>query len=129
MHAPAARCEPYLPLALNRTDVPRSEHLPQEIDFLRGNDEAMRRIMNTVGMPEKVAENVGRSIRLREGKLGRKRARHRRAAAKTRSSVRTIQTGHRRRTGLRDLGSVSRSVHPSETAFTDPLDHAATGNG
>jgi len=47
--------------------------LPQEIDFLRCNDEAMRRIMNTVEMPDRVAENLIRFIRLNEGKLGRKR--------------------------------------------------------
>jgi hypothetical protein len=46
---------------------------PQEIDFLRRNDEAMRRIMNTVEMPDRVAENLIRFIRLNEGKLGRKR--------------------------------------------------------
>jgi len=47
--------------------------LPQEIDFLRRNDEAMRRIMNTVEMPDRMAENLVRFIRLNEGKLGRKR--------------------------------------------------------
>ena len=47
--------------------------LPQEIDFLRRNDEAMRRIMNTVEMPDRMAENLVRFIRLHEGKLGRKR--------------------------------------------------------
>jgi hypothetical protein len=47
--------------------------LPQEIDFLRRNDEALRRIMNTVEMPDRMAENLIRFIRLNEGKLGRKR--------------------------------------------------------
>ena len=47
--------------------------LPQEIDFLRRNDEAMRRIMNMVEMPDRMAENLVRFIRLNEGKLGRKR--------------------------------------------------------
>jgi hypothetical protein len=47
--------------------------LPQEIDFLRRNDEAMRRIMNTVEMPDRMAENLVRFIRLNEGKLGGKR--------------------------------------------------------
>jgi hypothetical protein len=47
--------------------------LPQEIDFLRRNDEALRRIMNTVEMPDRMAENLVRFIRLNEGKLGRKR--------------------------------------------------------
>lgn len=47
--------------------------LPQEIDFLRRNDGAMRRIMNTVEMPDRMAENLVRFIRLNDGKLGRKR--------------------------------------------------------
>src|ERR1019366_1754800 len=47
--------------------------LPQEIDFLRRNDEALRRIMNTVEMPDRMAENLIRFIRLNEGKLGSKR--------------------------------------------------------
>jgi hypothetical protein len=47
--------------------------LPQEIDFLRRNDEALRRIMNAVEMPDRMAENLIRFIRLNEGKLGRKR--------------------------------------------------------
>jgi hypothetical protein len=47
--------------------------LPQEIDFLRRNDEAMRRIMNTVETPDRTAENLVRFIRLNDGKLGRKR--------------------------------------------------------
>ena len=32
--------------------------LPREIDFLRRNDEAMRRVMNTVEMPDRIAENL-----------------------------------------------------------------------
>ena len=47
--------------------------LPREIDFLRRNDEAMRRIMNIVEMPDRMAENLVRFIRLNDGKLGRKR--------------------------------------------------------
>jgi hypothetical protein len=47
--------------------------LPREIDFLRRNDEAMRRVMNTVEMPDRIAENLVRSIRLNENRLGRKR--------------------------------------------------------
>ena len=47
--------------------------LPQEIDFLRRNDEAMRRVMNMVEMPDRMAENLVRFIRLNEGKLGHKR--------------------------------------------------------
>jgi hypothetical protein len=47
--------------------------LPREIDFLRRNDEAMRRVMNTVEMPDRIAENLVRFIRLNENSLGRKR--------------------------------------------------------
>jgi hypothetical protein len=47
--------------------------LPREIDFLRRNDEAMRRVMNTVEMPDRIAENLVRFIRLNEGRLGRNR--------------------------------------------------------
>ncbi len=45
----------------------------REIDFLRRNDEELRRVMNTVEMPDRMAENLGRFIRLNEGALGRKR--------------------------------------------------------
>ena len=47
--------------------------LPREIDFLRRNDEATRRVMNTVEMPDRMAENLVRFIRLNENRLGRKR--------------------------------------------------------
>ena len=45
--------------------------LPREIDFLRRNDEAMRRVMNLVEMPDRMAENLVRSVRLkrREGEF------------------------------------------------------------
>ena len=46
--------------------------LPREIDFLRRNDEAMRRVMNTVEMPDRIAENLVRFIRLNGGTLGHK---------------------------------------------------------
>jgi Fic/DOC family len=49
------------------------KELPREIDFLRRNDEAMRRVMNMVEMPDRIAENLVRCIRSNEGKLGRKR--------------------------------------------------------
>ena len=47
--------------------------LPREIDFLRRNDGAMRRVMNTVEMPNSIAEDLIRFIRQNEGMLGRKR--------------------------------------------------------
>jgi len=49
------------------------QDLPREIDYLRRHDEAMRRIMNTVEMPDRMAENLARYIRLNQGRLGRKR--------------------------------------------------------
>jgi Fic/DOC family len=49
------------------------QDLPREIDFLRRNDEAMRRIMNTVEMPDRMAENLVMFIRQNKGALGRKR--------------------------------------------------------
>jgi len=47
--------------------------LPGEIDFLRRNDEAKRRVMDIIEMPDQMVENLIRFIRLNEGKLGRKR--------------------------------------------------------
>ena len=52
---------------------PSFTDLPHEIDFLRRNDEAKRRIMNLVEMPDRMTENLIRLIRVNEGKLGRKR--------------------------------------------------------
>lgn len=50
------------------------EHdLPVEIDYLRRHDEAMRRIMDTVEMPDRLAENLLMFIRKNNGKLGKKR--------------------------------------------------------
>jgi len=50
------------------------EHdLPTEIDYLRRHDEAMRRIMDTVEMPDRLAENLLMFIRKNNGKLGKKR--------------------------------------------------------
>ncbi len=50
------------------------EHdLPHEIDYLRRHDEAMRRIMDLVEMPDRIAENLLMFIRKNNGKLGKKR--------------------------------------------------------
>jgi hypothetical protein len=49
------------------------EDLPREIDYLRGHDEAMRRIMDTVEMPDRVAENLVMFIRQNNGTLSKKR--------------------------------------------------------
>jgi Fic/DOC family len=50
------------------------EHdLPHEIDYLRRHDEAIRRIMNAVEMPDRLAENLVMFIRGNQGKLSKKR--------------------------------------------------------
>ncbi|MBK9169563.1 MAG: Fic family protein [Bryobacterales bacterium] len=50
------------------------EHdLPREIDSLRRHDEALRRIMETVEMPDRVAENLIMVIRQNDGTLSKKR--------------------------------------------------------
>lgn len=50
------------------------EHdLPQEIDYLRRHDEAMRRVMDTVEMPDRLAESLVMFIRQNKGRLGKKR--------------------------------------------------------
>jgi Fic/DOC family len=50
------------------------EHdLPREIDYLRRHDEAIRRIMDTVEMPDHLAENLVMFIRQNKGTLSKKR--------------------------------------------------------
>ncbi len=50
------------------------EHdLPREIDYLRRHDEAIRRIMDTVEMPDHLAENLAMFIRQNKGTLSKKR--------------------------------------------------------
>jgi hypothetical protein len=50
------------------------EHdLPREIDYLRRHDEAIRRIMDTVEMPDHLAGNLVMFIRQNKGKLSKKR--------------------------------------------------------
>ena len=46
--------------------------LPREIDYLRRHDEAVRRIMDAVEMPDRVAENLVIFIRQNNGTLSRK---------------------------------------------------------
>jgi hypothetical protein len=49
------------------------EHdLPREIDYLRRHDEAIRRIMDTVEMPDHLAENLVMFIRQNKGTLSKK---------------------------------------------------------
>jgi hypothetical protein len=50
------------------------EHdLPREIDYLRRHDKAIRRIMDAVEMPDRVAENLVMYIRQNQGTLSKKR--------------------------------------------------------
>jgi hypothetical protein len=49
------------------------EDLPREIDYLRRHDEALRRIMNTVEMPDRLAENLLMFIRQNKGTLSKRR--------------------------------------------------------
>jgi hypothetical protein len=49
------------------------QDLPREIDYLRRHDEATRRIMDVVEMPDRVAENLVMFIRRNGGTLSRKR--------------------------------------------------------
>jgi hypothetical protein len=49
------------------------QDLPREIDYLRRYDEALRRIMNTVEMPDRLAENLLMFIRQNNGKLPKRR--------------------------------------------------------
>lgn len=49
------------------------QDLPREIDYLRRHDEAIRRIMDAVEMPDRLAENLVMFIRRNNGVLSRKR--------------------------------------------------------
>jgi hypothetical protein len=49
------------------------QDLPREIDYLRRHDEAIRRIMDAVEMPDRVAENLVMYIRQNHGTLSKKR--------------------------------------------------------
>lgn len=49
------------------------QDLPREIDYLRRHDEAMRRIMDTVEMPDRLAEDLTMFIRQNDGRLPKRR--------------------------------------------------------
>jgi hypothetical protein len=51
------------------------EDLPREIEYLRRHDEALRRIMDTVEMPDRMAENLVAYIRDNHGTLSARRRR------------------------------------------------------
>jgi hypothetical protein len=48
------------------------QDLPQEIDYLKRHDEAMRRTMELVEMPDQMAEDLLMFVRKNNGKLGKK---------------------------------------------------------
>ncbi len=67
------------------------EHdLPQEIEFLRRQDEAQRRIMEIVDMPDRLAQNLLMFMRQNGGKLG-KRRRESEFAALTDDEVKSVE--------------------------------------
>ena len=47
--------------------------LPKEILYLKGNDEALRGIMNAIEMPDRLAQDLVMHIRQNKGKLSKKR--------------------------------------------------------
>ena len=49
------------------------EDLPREIEYLRRHDEALQRIMNSVEMPDRLAENLILFIRQNNGKLSKRK--------------------------------------------------------
>jgi hypothetical protein len=49
------------------------QDLPREIDYLRRHDEAIRRIMDAVEMPDRIAENLVMFIRQNNGTLSKRR--------------------------------------------------------
>ncbi len=49
------------------------QDLPREIEYLRRHDEALRRIMDTVEMPDRLAENLLMFIRQNKGQLPNRR--------------------------------------------------------
>jgi len=65
--------------------------LPHEIDYLRRHDEARRKIMDTVEMPDRLADDLLLFIRQNDGKLSRKR-REREFEALTDAEVASIET-------------------------------------
>lgn len=64
--------------------------LPKEIDYLRRHDEAQRRIMEAVEMPDRLVQNLIMFIRQNDGKLA-KRRREKEFAALTDDEVASIE--------------------------------------
>lgn len=71
------------------------EHdLPREIDYLRRHDDAQRRIMDAVEMPDRLVQNLIMFIRQNDGKLPKKR-REREFVALTNDEVSRIEKIYR----------------------------------
>lgn len=49
------------------------EDLPREMDYLRRHDEAIRRIMDAVEMPDRLAEDLVTFVRQNNGTLSKRR--------------------------------------------------------
>lgn len=78
------------------------EHdLPEEIDYLRRHDEVIRRIMETVEMPDRIAENLIMFIRQNGGTLPKKR-REKEFAALTDEEVNRIEAIYQSTFGVRE---------------------------
>jgi hypothetical protein len=65
--------------------------LPREIDYLQRHDEALRRTMDTVEQPDRLAENLVILIRQNNGRLALRR-RKREFAALTDEEVAAIES-------------------------------------
>ena len=68
--------------------------LPEEIDYLRRHDEAQRRIMDAVEMPDRMAQNLILFMRQNDGTLP-KRRREKEFAALTDDEVSTLEAIYR----------------------------------
>ncbi len=66
------------------------EDLPREIEYLRLHDEALRRIMDTVEMPDRLAQDLIMFIRQNKGALSKKR-REKEFAALTEQEVQRLE--------------------------------------
>jgi hypothetical protein len=65
--------------------------LPQEIDYLQRHDDALRRIMDAVEIPDRLAESFIQYVRQNNGRLGKKR-RENEFAKLTDEEVRALET-------------------------------------
>jgi hypothetical protein len=83
------------------------EHdLPREVDYLRRHDEAMRRIMDTVELPDRVAQDLIMFVRHNAGTLPNRRRRNEFAS---------LSDG--------EISALERIVHNAFDGFEDKGDH------